>query len=122
MQAVSEDFGLPKEFSAELSGYYQSPRLYGLGRSKPTGSLDAGIKKKLPGKAGALLFNATNILNTMFFSSYVDLPKQNLVGGIKIYYNQSTFKLTYQRSFGKEKLKEKRAYLTGAEDEKGRVQ
>ncbi|MEO5999831.1 MAG: outer membrane beta-barrel family protein, partial [Chitinophagaceae bacterium] len=115
-------FTLPKNFSAELSGFYQSAMLAGLGRTKPTGSLDVGLKKKLPGKGGALLFNATNILNTSYFSANINLPEQNLVGGITFLYAFPTFKLTYTRSFGKEGLKEKRERKTGAEDEKNRVQ
>jgi len=75
----------------------------------------------LPGNGGSLVLNATNILNTTFFSSYVNLPEQNLIGGIKIYYARPAFRVTYQRSFGKEKLKATRKYSTGAEDEKGRV-
>jgi hypothetical protein len=63
----NQRFTLPKDFSLEISGYYQSPMLQGLGQSKPTGSLDAGIKKKLPGNGGSLVFNATNVLNTTFF-------------------------------------------------------
>ncbi len=117
----NQRFTLPKDFSLEISGYYQSPMLFGLGRSKPTGSLDAGIKKKLAGNGGNLVFNATNVLNTTFFSAYVNLPEQNLIGGIKIYYARPAFRVTYQRSFGKEKLRATRKYSTGAEDEKGRV-
>ena len=46
----SESFTLPNNFSLELSGYYSSPSLAGLLHISAMGSLDAGIKKKLPKK------------------------------------------------------------------------
>jgi len=119
---ISQRFTLPKAFSIEISGYYQSPMLRALGRTKPNGTLDFGVRKKLGGKGGSLTLNATNIFNTLFLSSYVDLPEQNLVAGIKIYYSRPALKLTYSKNFGKEKLKNKRIYSTAAEEERMRVQ
>ena len=119
---ASQNFTLPKNFSVEVSGFYNSPSLFGLTRIKSQGSLDAGIKKKLPGKWGAITLNGTNILNTNYFSGGIDLPKQNLVTTARFYFSRPTFKLTYTRNFGKEKLRAKRERTTGAEDEKGRVQ
>jgi outer membrane receptor protein involved in Fe transport len=118
---ASERFTLPKDFAIEISGYYQSKSLWGIRTVNPHGSLDAGIKKKLPGKGGAFTLNALNILNTDYFYGQVNMPEQNLVSGVKIYFSQPTIKLTYTRNFGKEKLKAKRDYSTGAEEESGRV-
>ncbi|MDH7462410.1 TonB-dependent receptor [Chitinophagaceae bacterium 26-R-25] len=119
---VSERFTLPKDFAFEISGYYQSKYLGGIYTIHGRGSLDLGLKKKLPGRGGAFTLNGTNILNTSRFYGTVDMPNQNLVAGIKLYFAQPTIKLTYTRSFGKEKLKAKRNYSTGAEEEKGRVE
>lgn len=118
---ASERFALPKEFSIEISGYYQSKFLSGIYKIKGLGSLDVGIKKKLPGKGGSFTLSGINILNTSRFNATVNMPEQNLLTGIKICFSQPTIKLTYTRNFGKEKLKEKRNYSTGAEEERGRV-
>ncbi|MEO7394155.1 MAG: outer membrane beta-barrel family protein [Chitinophagaceae bacterium] len=119
---ASQNFKLPKQFSIELSGFYQSPSLNGIFVRKAFGSLDFGIKKKLSGKNGAFAFSANNILNTLLFAGSTNLPEQNLVQNVSVRFSQRTYKLTYTRNFGKEKLKGKRDRLTGAEEEKGRVQ
>lgn len=116
----SEQFKLPKKFALELSGFYQSKSLSGIAKTKGFGTLDIGLKKK-PGQNSSLLFNASNILNTMRFRSVTDLPEQNLVSNVKIYFSQPIYKITFTHNFGKEKLKGKRERSTGAEEEKGRV-
>jgi hypothetical protein len=119
---ASERFTLPKDFAVEISGYYQSKYLGGIYTIHGRGSLDIGVKKKLPGKGGSFTLNATNILNTSYLNAGVNMPEQNLATSVKIYFSQPTIKLTYTRNFGKEKLKAKRNYSTGAEEEKGRVE
>ena len=116
------NFTLPKAFSIELSGFYQSKAISGIVIIKPLGALDFGIKKKMPDKKGSFAFNVTNIFNTLRFRGYSDIPEQNLYSNVELHFTQRAYKLTYTRSFGKAKLKETRERSTGAEDEKGRVQ
>lgn len=114
-------FTLPKNFSAEVTGQYQSAQLYGLYHVKPSGSLDVGIKKKLPRKLGSLTLNGTNILNTNIVRFSTNLPEQNLVNNLEIRFFVPTVRLTYLLNFGNNELKQKRERTTGAEDESGRV-
>jgi len=118
---ASENFSLPKQFSIELAGFYQSPFLDGILTREAFGSLDVCIKKKLNGKNGSLLFSANNILNTLYFAGHTNLPERNLVQKIHVHFAQPVYRLTYTRNFGKEKLRGNRSRSTGAEDEKGRV-
>jgi len=116
----SQQFKLPKKFSLELSGFYQSKSLSGISTVKPFGTLDIGLKKNL-GQKSSLQFNASNILNTMKIRTVTDLPEQNLVGRFNLNFSQPTYKITFTHNFGKQKLKGKRERSTGAEEEKGRV-
>ncbi|MCC6286765.1 MAG: outer membrane beta-barrel protein [Chitinophagaceae bacterium] len=105
----------------ELSGFYNSKSLGGISVMRSMGSLDFGARKKL-GARSNINFSVSNILNSMDMRVYTDLPAKNLVGDVRIRFTWRTFKLTYTRSFGKEKLKSSRNRNTGAEDEKGRIQ
>lgn len=118
---MTQSFTLPAHFSVELSGFYNSRNLNGIVVFKPMGSLDLGIRKKLDARS-SINFSASNLLNSMDYHGYTHLPEKNLVGDIHLRFSWRTFKLTYTRSFGKEKLKDSRNRVTGAEEEKGRVQ
>jgi hypothetical protein len=117
---MTQSFSLPANFSVELSGFYSSPNLSGITFIKAMGSLDFGIRKKL-GVRDNINFSVSNLLNTMDFRGYNNLPEKNLVGDVHLRFSWRTIKLTYTRSFGKQKLKAIRSRTTGAEEEKGRV-
>ena len=118
---MTQMFTLPKNFSMELSGFYQSPSLNGIVMFRSRGSLDFGMRKKF-GAKDALNFSVSNMLNSNDFRGYTNLPEQNVVGDIHLRFSWRTFKLTYTCNFGKEKLKQKRERTTAAQDEKNRVQ
>ena len=119
---MSQSFKLPDNYSIELTGFYQSPLLVGIAVRQAYGTLVLGIKKKMNDNKGSFFFVVNDIFNTVIFAPSVNLPEQNLITRTHIAFSQRTFKLTYSRTFGKDKLKGKRNRLTGAEDEKERVQ
>src|SRR5260221_702549 len=110
---------LPKDFSFELSGFYQSPTVFGIYRAAAFGSLDAGVQKKLGKNNFRLAYS--NILNTMKFHLSVDRPDLNLVLRDDLLFDFPAVRFTYTRSFGNDKLKATRQRTTGSEDERGRV-
>jgi Outer membrane protein beta-barrel family len=118
---ASQRFILPKNYSIVLSGFYQSPSLWGIYESKAYGSLDLGIMKKLPKKQGSLTLNAVNVLNTNILRFSSDIPEHNMAADISLRFALPTLKLTYTRNFGRDEVKQKRERSTGAEEEKSRV-
>lgn len=119
---ASEVFRLCKTVSLEISGFYQSPRYAGITLQKAYGSLDFGIRKKLGGRNGALSFTATNLLLTQDLVLTTNYPQINLDTYFRVNFVQRSFKISYTRNFGNDKVKEKRERNTGSEEERGRVQ
>jgi hypothetical protein len=117
-----ESFLLPKNYTLELSGFYQSARWIGTNRQSGYGSMDLGIRKKLPGTKGALTLTASNILDSQDNIITTDQPALREAARLEANFVQRSFKLTYTRAFGNDRLKASRERTTGAEDEKGRVQ
>jgi hypothetical protein len=111
-----ESFRLPRNINIDISGFCQSARLAGINTQKAFGSLDMAVKKKLAGNKGTLSFAAVNILDTQGFTVTNDYAYMH------VNFTQRIFRLTYARSFGNNKLQQKRERVTGAEEEKGRVQ
>jgi hypothetical protein len=93
--------------------------MFGTARLEGYGMLNAGIQKKV-GK-GKLRFGVDDVFNTFIFETSVKVPEQNLDAEANYKFTQRTYKLTYTRSFGNEKLKDKRNRTTGSEEERGRV-
>ncbi len=118
---ASQTFTLPKDFTFEVSGFYNSNSLWGTSLTKAFGSLNAGLQKKFKNDGGSLRLGFDNILNTMAWDSELDLTDRG-----QFLYDTYDFvprlvKLTYSRSFGNSKLKGTRQRETGAEAERQRV-
>jgi hypothetical protein len=114
-------FTFSKDWSGELSGFFQSADLGGVFVQKPMGSLDIGIKKKLNKTNSSFQLAVTNILKTMKLNFEADVPNQNIYSLLNLDFFSTAVRLTYTRSFGKEKLKERRLRATGSEEERQRV-
>ena len=117
----AQTFKLPKKFSAELSGYYQSPTVWGLAKSEPIWQVNVGVQKQFEGDQGTLRFNVEDVFNSMKWDAGFNYPEQNLVTRGVYDFSQTTFKVTYSRSFGNKKLKAARNRATGSEEERRRV-
>ena len=116
----TQSFKLPKDYSVVLSGFYYSAGLFGIYKSNPFGSLDLGLQKKWA--RSSFRFNGANILNTLIFKPEINLPDKNLVTTARLQFSYPGFRLTYTHNFGNAKVKQSRSRITGAEEEKNRVQ
>ena len=117
----TQTFTLPKDISMELTGFYNSKSNWGLYTFNALASMDWGIQKKFAAKKSTLSFNISNIFNSLTSTYSVYIPAQNLIHTNKSIYGYTNYSLTFSRNFGNEKVKGTRERITGAEDEKGRV-
>lgn len=114
-------FTLPKDFSAEVVGFYQTKGLFGAAEFLPIGALNIGIQKKFGGNAGTLRFGVDDVFNSLKWRGESNFPEHNLVSTFEADFSQRTFKLTYSRNFGNKELKGARKRTTGSEEERERV-
>ena len=115
------NFTLPKAFSAEIVGVYQTKALSGAAVTLPYGVLNVGIQKKFKDNQGTLRFGIDDVLNSAKLRFETNLPEYNVVSRGVLDFSQRTFKLSYSRNFGNKQLKGNRQRPTGAEEERRRV-
>ena len=117
--SMMNQFRLPRNFSVEISGVYQSRLLTGISSYLPFGSLNAGIQKDL-GKRGIIRLAMDDILytNNWRIKTY---SRENDIDS-KFYYDwhNQFIRLTYTCSLGNAKLRSVKL-KTGSEEERRRA-
>jgi hypothetical protein len=113
-------FQLPKEFSFEVTSYYQSASNWGLLHLKPLGRLDIGMKKQLKNNGGTISLVGTDLLNTTAWRGDINSPNPNTEADMIYRFGMRGFRVTYSKTFGNKKLN-KVNIKSGAEDERKRV-
>ena len=111
---------LPKGFSVQLSGWYNSRAFWGTLRSKPQGSMDLGIQKKLFDGKGDLRLRFGDILHTAGWGGE-NLFTPNLKMVAAGNWESRTVTMSFSYRFGSSEIKDARQRKTGLEDEKNRV-
>ena len=102
----SQSFILPKEFSGELSGSYNSVSYNGTVKAIGYGTLNGGIKKELRNNKGSMQLSVTDMLRTMRIHSYNGAVTEEAFD-IKSHVRYSAesrkfpvIRVSYSRSFG----------------------
>jgi hypothetical protein len=113
-------FTLPKNYTLELSGWYQTRGSEGMINFRSAGSIDLGIQKKILKQNGTLRLSVSDILKT-------SQPKDVTVRYSNVDLLQKTsretrkFSLTFTYRFGKTDIKPSRQRKTASEEEQNRI-
>lgn len=116
----NQTFTIGNDYTAELSGFYQTRSLVGNVKFEPLGILNFGMQKKFKG-GSRLAFNISDVFNSLERVGVTDLPGENIFIERAFDFSQRTFKLTFSAPFGNKGVKKERNRKTGADEEKGRV-
>jgi iron complex outermembrane receptor protein len=123
----NESFRLPKKFSFELSGWYNSLAYNGTSRVDGFGSLDAGIKKELKNNGGSFQLAVTDILRTVRIKvRYGTITEEPFAirSFVDVHTESSKFpiiKLSYSKSFGGTRSTGQDKQDSGTKDERDRM-
>lgn len=118
---TTQSLKLPLGFSSEISFFYIGPRISGTLEFEKIYGINLGVQKKLGDKWGRLRFNLNDILNSQELRASANVDAQNLQYNGIFDFSQRTFILTYSKNFGNRKMKAKRNRVSGAEEERRRV-
>ena len=118
---LQQTFNLGKDYSAELSGYFNGPSIWGATwRNKPQGGVDVGVQKLFWKKAATVKISATDIFHTSSpWRAISDF------GGVYIKasgtYESQTFRVNFTYRFGSNQIKSSRDRKTGLDSESKRI-
>ena len=117
---AEQNFKLPKGFSVQVSGWYNSRAFWGTLRSRAQGSMDVGVQKKVLKDKGEIRLRVGDILGTAGWAG------ENLFSpGLRMTaagtWESQTVTVNFSYRFGSNEVKASRQRKTGLEDEKNRV-
>lgn len=116
----SQKFTLPNQFTAEISGTYQSKQLFGIMEVRAVGGLDFGLEKKIQDSRLRLSFTDMFDSNKRYLST--SIPEENLNTRWVLDFETRIVRITYSSSFGNRKMKINRRNATGSDEEQKRFQ
>ena len=116
---VANNFNLPADFKAELTGYYQSAFIYSIFEGQPQYAIDFGLTKSILDGKGKISLNVNDIFDTRRFQAIIRQADLNLD---LINKNESRrVNVTFTYNFGNDEVKPARRRNTATDDEQSRV-
>lgn len=116
------NFRIIKGFTGELSGFYMSPLLWGVSKSKALYSVSAGVQLKSKNEKHTFSLNLNDIFKTSIYSFSSDIPELNIHNRGRLDFEPRVLRFTYSHNFGSKKVKTERKRETGSEEERKRVE
>ncbi len=117
---MQQTFNLGKNYTAELSGWFNGPNVWGgTFKTKPQGALDLGLMKQFWNKQASLKLSVTDIFFTAPWRSTSDYAGTRIVGYGN--WESRTLRVFFSWNFGNSQVKSSRDRKTGLESEKNRI-
>jgi iron complex outermembrane recepter protein len=117
---MQHGFTLKDGFSAEVSGFYSAPSIWGgTFQSKAIGGMDVGVQKTLFNNKGSIKLSYTDILRTMRWRGISDFGGSYIDANGRWESQQLRMNFTYR--FGNNQVKAARQRNRGNEDESKRI-
>lgn len=116
----TQNFLFTNGITAEISGFYISPGLWGRAKLEPIYGLNLGVQKKFDSGA-SLRINLRDALNSIVWKGGTDLRDQGFLTDGYFDFSVRTLILSFSTSFGNKKLKASRERSTGSDDVQQRV-
>jgi hypothetical protein len=116
---ANNQFKLPKEWSAEISGWYNSKSVYGFFVAQPQGMINLGVQKNILEKKGTLRLNVNDVFWTNRFRGSTQYKDMNFT--VRSTWPSRQVRVTFTYRFGNQNVKGARQRNTGADDLQRRV-
>jgi hypothetical protein len=118
---MQNSFRLGKGYTAELSGFYNSPTIWqGTFKSISMYSVDGGLQKTLFKGKGNLKLSVSDIFKTLKFKGTVDFTGQQTTASGR--WESRQFKVNFNYRFGNSQVKAARQRKAAIEEENKRTQ
>ena len=118
---TTQNFQLPKNYSLELTGFYQTASIFGRYKVEPFGQLDIGMQKKFKNYNQRLRLAVRDLFSTNKWVWVTNIDTDNYIK-TSLQFSTATVSLTYSRNFGRTSVKAARERSGGSTEERGRVQ
>ena len=117
---MQHTFTLGKEYTAEVSGYFNGPSVWGATwKTKPQGGVDAGLQKAILQKRATIKVSVTDIFKTNPWTAISDFGGTYIKGSGS--WESRTFRVNFNWRFGSNQIKNSRERKTGLESEAKRI-
>lgn len=114
-------FKLRKDLSMQVSGWWNSPTIWGgTWKSKPMGTIDIGVEKKVLNGDGTIKLTLTDVFFTNRWNSASVNPERFVLNGSGSHESRQ-LRLNFTYRFGNMEVKEQRARKTGMEEDNNRI-
>ena len=115
----TQHFIINKSFSAEITGFYESPTFYGLNQYKSNYHINLGFSKQIFNKSGSIRLGAFDIFNTLYDRVHTNYQNLNYSAIDRV--ESRYVRLTFTYRFGKRSVKAATIHNTGNDDEQNRT-